>query len=48
MIQHHKSNPYHSQSNGIVEGFNKILEHDLIMVFSTDYDDFKENIPSIL
>ena len=32
-IQHKKSTPYHSQENGTVEAFNKILDTTLAKVF---------------
>ena len=34
-IQHKKSTPYHQQANGIVEEFNKVLNHSITKVTQT-------------
>jgi hypothetical protein len=39
LIQHHKSSPYHSQANGTMEVFNKILERVLMKVCCTNKED---------
>ena len=48
MIQHKKSSPYHPQTNGTVEAFNKILEKGLKNIISANRDDWNERIPTTL
>jgi len=48
MIHHQKSTPYHLQSNGTVETFNKILEHALTKVCNVQCNEWDQQIPTIL
>jgi transposase InsO family protein len=48
LIQHHKSNPYHLQANGIVEVFNKIMERGLTKVCCTNWEDWDDRVPIVL
>ena len=47
-VHHQKSMPYHQQTNGTVEEFNKILETTLMKIFSVNRDDWDLRVPTIL
>jgi transposase InsO family protein len=47
-IYHQKTTPYHPQENGMVESYNKILEHELTKVRNVSRDDWDLKIPVML
>ena len=47
-IQHKNTTPYHSQANGTVEAFNKILENALTKVCNIHRDDWDKKVSVVL
>ena len=47
-IHHSKITPCHSQANGMVEAFNKFLEHALTKVCDVKRDDWDPRVPTVL
>ena len=47
-VQHKKSTPYHSQANGNVEAFNKILETTLTKVCNASCNDWDLKILAVM
>ena len=47
-IHHSRTTPYHSQANGVLEEFNKILENALTKVSNGRRDDWDHNVSIVL
>ena len=47
-IQHKKTTPYHTQANGTVEAFNKVLENALTKVCNVQRDDWDQKVSAVL
>lgn len=47
-VYHEKIMPYHSQANGMVKAFNKILENALTMICNEQRNDWDVHVPAVL